>query len=252
MLVFATALVSAPMLLPLALVSHVLDGGSLALAVLAGGALSGCLHGTYYVLLQRGYARGDLSVVYPLARGSGPLFATLGAIVLLGDRPGAVALAGTTCIVGGVLVLLSGPALPRGSAAAYALATGVLIGAYTVWDGHLVRSLELEPVQLMAVQQGALVVALAPIALRRRAELATLRRHHLRAVIGIAILSPLAYILVLFALRLAPVSYVAPAREVSILIGAMIGTRLLAEGHAGRRLAGALAIVVGVLALALA
>ena len=70
-------------------------------------------------------------------------------------------------------------------------------------------------------------------------------------MLAIAILSPIAYVLVLFALRLAPVSYVAPAREVSILVGALIGTRMLAEGHTRRRVAGAVAIVGGVLALAL-
>lgn len=250
-LVFACALVSAVILLPCAIAAQIVDPGSLAWTVLAAGALSGTMHGVYYVLLQRGYARGDLSIVYPLARGSGPVFATIGAIILLGDRPGPLTLAGTACIVGGVLVLLSGPSLPRGSAARYALATGILIGIYTVWDGHLVRSLDVEPVVLMTIQELALVLLLAPVALRRRAELRLLRARHARAVLAIAVLSPIAYVLVLFALRLAPVSYVAPAREVSILVGALIGTRMLAEGHTRRRVAGAVAIVGGVLALAL-
>ena len=250
-LVFAYASVSSLILLPCAIVAQAIDPGSLAWSVLAAGALSGTLHGVYFVLLQRGYARGDLSVVYPLARGSGPVFATLGAIVLLGDRPGPLALVGTAGIVGGVLVLLSGPSLPRGSAAGYALATGILIGTYTVWDGHLVRSLDIEPVVLMTIQEVTLALLLAPVALRRRAELRVLRAQHARAVCAIAILSPAAYVLVLFALRIAPVSYVAPAREVSILVGALIGTRLLAEGHTRRRVAGAVAIVGGVLALAL-
>ena len=73
---------------------------------------------------------------------------------------------------------------------------------------------------------------------------------HRGAVIGVGVLSRLAYILVLTALVVSPVSYVAPAREVGILIGAVLGTRILAEGHVMRRSIGAAAMVVGVLALA--
>jgi len=71
------------------------------------------------------------------------------------------------------------------------------------------------------------------------------------AVIGVGVLSRLAYILVLTALVVSPVSYVAPAREIGILIGAVLGARVLAEGHVMRRGVGAAAMVVGVLALAL-
>ena len=70
-------------------------------------------------------------------------------------------------------------------------------------------------------------------------------------MLGIGLLSPGAYMMVLAALTLAPVSYVAPVREVSILIGAFMGARLLGEAHAGRRLLGAGAIVAGVFAIAL-
>ena len=96
-----------------------------------------------------------------------------------------------------------------------------------------------------------LAVASHPIGLRHRAEAAAVWREHWRAVLGIAILSPLAYILVLTALATTPVSYIAPAREISILIAAILGARLLAEGDTTRRLTAASTMVLGVVALAL-
>src|SRR5947207_146331 len=88
--------------------------------------VSGLLHLAYFVLLQRGYAVGDLSVVYPLARGSGPLLAVLAAVVLLGERPGVLPLAGAGAVVAGILVIggLGTTGLARSAGVLYALATG--------------------------------------------------------------------------------------------------------------------------------
>ena len=76
-------------------------------------------------------------------------------------------------------------------------------------------------------------------------------RDHWRLVLGVGILSPLAYLLVLTALTFSPVSYVAPMRESSVLIGTLIGARLLSEGDTRRRLVGAAIIVAGVVAIGL-
>ena len=85
---------------------------------------------------------------------------------------------------------------------------------------------------------------------RRRWEAVRLEwRDHWRLVLGVSILSPLAYILVLTALTFSPVSYVAPMRESSVLIGTLIGARLLSEGETRRRLIGAGVIVAGVVAI---
>ncbi|HEU5170811.1 MAG TPA: hypothetical protein VFU46_09745, partial [Gemmatimonadales bacterium] len=84
---------------------------------------------------------------------------------------------------------------------------------------------------------------------------ADVRRHwaqHRGPLIAIAVLSPLSYILVLTAMVFTPVSYVAPAREISILIGTAMGARWLAEGHLGHRMLGAAAMVAGIVALAIA
>ncbi|MGH3717059.1 MAG: EamA family transporter, partial [Micromonosporaceae bacterium] len=68
-------------------------------------ALSALTHLSYFLLLQRGYAVGDLSVVYPLARGTGPLLSVVAAILILGDRPGVVGLLGAALVVAGILVI---------------------------------------------------------------------------------------------------------------------------------------------------
>jgi drug/metabolite transporter (DMT)-like permease len=89
-----------------------------------------------------------------------------------------------------------------------------------------------------------------PVALRRRAAVRRAWLEHRGAILGVGVLSRLAYILVLTALVVSPVSYVAPAREIGILIGALLGARVLAEGHTVRRAIAAAAMVVGVVALA--
>src|SRR5215208_17531 len=106
---------------------------------------SGILHLGYFVLLQRGYAVGNLSVVYPLARGTGPLLATAAAIVLFGERPGVAALLGIALIATGVFRLSAEPGSTRKAGlrggVLYGLLTGAFIAAYTIWDKHAVSAL---------------------------------------------------------------------------------------------------------------
>jgi drug/metabolite transporter (DMT)-like permease len=93
-------------------------------------------------------------------------------------------------------------------------------------------------------------VVLAPLAAAHRTEVAGLWRTHWRVVLAIAVLSPVAYLLVLFALRLAPVSLVAPARELSIVFGSLAAWLVLGEPNPRRRLAGAVVVLAGVVAIA--
>lgn len=211
----------------------------------------------YFAVLQRGYRVGDLSLVYPLARGSGPLLATALAVVLRGERPGPVALGGALLIATGTFFLTGTPrALLRsgsGKAVVYALLTGVTIAAYTLWDKDAVTNIGISPIVYYwgaMVVQGAL---LAPVVLRSaawRKEVGEAWRRHRRAVFGVAFLSPLAYFLVLTALATTPVYYVASTREIGILIATVMGWRLLAEGHTRRRLVAAAMMVGGVALLA--
>jgi drug/metabolite transporter (DMT)-like permease len=217
-------------------------------------AASAVLHTAYYMLLDRGYRSGDLSVVYPLARGSGPLITMLGAVLLLGERPTALAVGGALLIAGGAVALTGDPRKLRESgnlhAVGFALLTGCMIASYTLVDKLAVSAWLIPPlVQDWATNVGR-VVLMAPLALKARADLAPTWRRAKKEILGVAVLCPLSYLLVLTAMVFTPVSYVAPAREVSILIAALMGTQLLAEGDARRRLAAGAAMVVGVICLA--
>ena len=240
---------------PLALVVILLQRPHLGPAQLVFMFGSGALHLGYFVVLQRGYAVGDLSLVYPLARGTGPLLATVGAVILLGERPGVLAVSGILLITLGVFLLTWEPGEVRGVGlglgVVYGLMTGVFIAAYTLWDKHAVGALLIPPLLQSWATTVVTVALLSPLALRRRKEAISLWRAHKPEVLGIAVLSPLSYILVLTALVFTPVSYVAPAREISILIGVAMGARFLSEGHTASRLIAAAAMVVGVVALAL-
>jgi drug/metabolite transporter (DMT)-like permease len=210
------------------------------------------LHIGYFVSLQRGYQHGDLSLVYPLARGSGPLLATLGAVILLGERPSWLAVMGLLLIAGNVFLLTGGLNSTAGHwAVRYGLLTGLFIAAYTLWDKVAVSTLLIPPLLYDWASNVGRSILLAPLALRRRQEVRALWRSHRREVLGVAVLSPLSYLLILFVMTSTPVHYVAPAREISILMAALLGAGALAEGDAKRRLLGAGGMVLGVLALAL-
>jgi drug/metabolite transporter (DMT)-like permease len=244
---------------PVAAVAVAVAPGSFGLEGLVFVVGSGALHALYFTLLQRGYREGDLSLVYPLARGTGPLLSTLAAILLFGERPSALALAGGAIIVIAVLSLAGAGAGGRvGSrhetrrrAIALAVGTGVAIAAYTLWDKRAVGPLGLSPIVYYWGTNLAETAILTAFVAHRRAEVAQVWGAHRAQALGVAVLSPLAYVLVLFALAHAPVSYVAPARELSILVGAVAGTTVLAEGDRRRRLLAAGAIFAGIVALAL-
>jgi drug/metabolite transporter (DMT)-like permease len=216
---------------------------------------SAMLHTGYFVLLNEGYRAGDLSLVYPLARGTGPLLSSIAAILFLDERPSMIALAGGLMIVAGVVALTCDPKrLGQAGvrkAVTYALVTGTFIAAYTLWDKQAVSKFAVAPVLLDWGSNLGRTLLLTPFALRHRESARHEWRTHRFEIIGVALLVPLSYILVLTALQFTPVSYVAPAREISILIGTAMGTRLLAEGDVGRRLVAASAMVLGVVALSI-
>jgi drug/metabolite transporter (DMT)-like permease len=221
------------------------------LAYIGAGAL---IHVAYFLALQQGYRVGDLSVVYPVARGTGPVLTTAAAVLLLGERPSALALAGAVLVAAGVFVLAR-PARSQAAdtrrAVAFGLLTGLLIAGYTVCDKQAVSRYGVPPVIQQWASSLALAGLLAPVALRRRGEVKRIWAENRREAVGIGVLCPLGYILILAAMTVSPVSYVAPVREVSILFVTVLGTRVLSEGGSSRRLAAAAAMVAGVAALAL-
>ena len=171
---------------------------------------SGVLKSGYSLVLQRSYRSGEFSLVYPVARGTGPLLATTAAILFLGERPSPIALGGAAMIVVGVFHIAGGSRLlaaDRGHLHAglrHGIACGTLIACYTLWDRHGVASLAIAPVLYDAGTSLTQFALLTPFALRRRKEVLVHWRDHRLQVLGMAILSPLAYLLVLSAMRFTP------------------------------------------------
>jgi len=219
-------------------------------------AASSVLHVGYFLLLLRGYRASDLSVVYPVARGTGPLIAVVGVVLWLGEQPTWLSITGALLIAAGILVLTLRPEILHAArlraGIGYGLMVGLTIGLYTLWDGRAVSKLGFDPVVYYWGGELFRVIIFTPLAARDREGVVTLWRHHRARVLGIALLSPLSYILVLAAMSQGPISHIAPVREVSILIGAWLGARILGEGDRGRRLVAAAAFAAGVVALALA
>lgn len=211
------------------------------------------LHVAYSLALQAGYRVSDLSLVYPIARGCGPLLSFVGAALLLGERPTWLAGVGMLLIVAGILLvagLTQEPHRAPRAGIAFGLLTGVFIAGYTVNDGWAVKTLGLSPFIIDSTGNLVRVIVLSPWALRDRATLAQEARTYALPAAVVAILGPLGYILVLYAMRIAPVGHIAPARELSTLVGAYFGSRLLRERAVPARLAGAACIVAGVVSLA--
>lgn len=202
----------------------------------------------YFICLQQAYRHGDLSLVYPIARGSGPLVAALGALAIYGERPSAPAWMGIGLISGGVLFFLRG-GTGAGVAAMWGLATGLLIGIYSLWDKYAVSGMHLPPVMMEWTTDLSRALLLAPLALRRSAETRRVWREERLRLVLIGAMNPLSYILILTALTMAPLHRVAPLREIGIVLGAILGAVFLGERQPGRRLIGAAIMVLGVLCL---
>jgi drug/metabolite transporter (DMT)-like permease len=213
------------------------------------------LHFGYSLTLQAGYRVSDLSLVYPIARGSGPLLSFVGATLLLGERPTLLAALGLVLIVAGILLVAGLTREPHRAPKAgilFGLLTGGFIAGYTVNDGWAVKTLALSPFIIDFTGNLGRVVILTPFVLADWQGVGHEVRIYARPAAVVSILGPLGYILVLFAMRVAPVSHIAPARELSTLVGTYLGSRLLREEAAPARLVGALCILIGVVSLAFA
>ena len=225
-------------------------------------AASAVLHTVYFIVLLRGYRKADLTVVYPLARGSAPLLSSLTAILLLGEKLSAAGAAGIAAVVGGVFLIAGGPGLLRAShdparrqrvrkGMGYGLFSGAFIAGYTVVDGYAVKFILMSPILVDYIGSLARLSLLAPAVLRDLTTAKTMWKAQWRYAMFVGIISPVSYVLVLYAMQTAPLSHVAPAREVSMLFAALIGGQLLGEGDRLLRVLGAALIAAGVLALAL-
>ncbi len=211
-----------------------------------GGAL--ILHTAYFFILQRGYRVGDLSVVYPIARGLGPVLTCLVAVPFFGEDPGLLGWAGTFILAISVAVL-GKPRVTAWRPVGYAVVVGVFIAAYTLWDKAAVAILP--PLLINWATDTGRAILFAPWLWRRREAVKEVWRSYRGHVLGTAVCAPGAYILVLTALTMAPVTLIAPLREVSVLLVVFLGAKLLGEHDMWRRLTAALGVVLGAVGVTL-
>lgn len=218
--------------------------------------LSGLIHLAYSLCLQRGYQVADLSVVYPVARGTGPMLSTLAAFLILGETPTGQGVFGLIFIVTGIgLIATQGDfsafGRPSGQLAVrWGTATGGLIASYTVIDAYAVKALGIAPVVLDWFSNLLRFFLLLPLIITNpRRAFGTMHGFWWLAI-GVGLLSPLSYILVLAALTSgAPLSLVAPMREMSMMVGALMGMVVLREPVGPWRLIGCGVLIAGVLLL---
>lgn len=223
--------------------------------LLVGGIVSAALHVVYSLTLQTGYDRFDLGVVYPVARGTGPVLTMLCAILVLGEKLTRTAVVGAAVVLTGIVVVAGNPF--RGGrrhpfrGVLWGAATGATIAGYTLWDNRSVNSLHLSPVTYFTTTFLIQSLLLTPRALHRRDQIPTALRTDAAPVLTVAVFSPLAYVLVLIAMRTAPVALVAPLRESSIVLGSLLAWRLFHESHLPRRLIGAALVLTGIATITL-
>ena len=209
--------------------------------------LSTVIHFGYYYMLGQAYRHGDLSVVYPIARGIVPALVSLWAMLLVGEVLPLQAWGGIALIALGIQ-LSSWSALKQGvgkAALGYAVGTGICISAYSVVDGLGVR---LSGNTLSYWAWGAFlhIFIASFVGFRKRGTL-----HHLPKkvwLVGIlrGLVSMVAYGLVLYAKNFAPLGAVSALRETSVIFAALIGFFFLGEGNWLRRLSAAILMAIGV------
>jgi len=265
-------LAAAGVIVPLGVVWWWVGGAAaLPLAGVGLGVASGTVEAVYFVLLSAAYRRGDLSVVYPIARGTAPLVAVLIGVVVLGERLGVAGSVGVAALLTGLLwhqrpwraataVLRRGsvpagsPASRPDSAIAFAVATGLAIASYSAIDR--VGSRLIEPITYAGILWVTCSVVLVGWnAVVGERGMWSFRAEAWRPAAVGGILSLVAYVMILFALSVSPLSAVAPLRESSIVLASAWGAVRLREavhrGDAARRVAASVLIVVGAVLLAL-
>ncbi len=215
-----------------------------ALPYLAGSSL---VHVVYLLALVRAYGHGDFSVVYPIARGSGALLAAIGGVLLLDDHLGAWSWVAIAVVVAGVLMLVGRDAhVPT---VAWALFTGVTIGAYTVIDSGGARNTAGLPYGLTLMSATAVTLSVVNVSRGRLPALRVVMRRSWRRHAVAGACTTAAYTLVLVAVRYAPVGYVATLRESSVLIAALLGWLVLKEPLGERRTTAAAVMTAGLILL---
>jgi uncharacterized membrane protein len=216
---------------------------------------AGCLHAFYFWFIGGAYERGDLSLVYPLARGSGPLFVPILAVLLLNEQLSITGVLGIIFVIVGIFSIhlrsfsiqsMLEPFLAmRGGASLWALCTGATIAGYTLVDKIGVNIVH-PPVYIYLMFVITLLLLSPYVFIKERFDLKKEWNINKIPILIVGFLDLFTYLMILFALQISKVSYVAAVREVSIVFSALIGIMLLQEKNASQKLLGAVLISLGV------
>ena len=223
-------------------------------------AVTGVLHALYFWFMGGAYERGDLSLVYPLSRGSGPLFVPFLAVFLIHEKLSLLGAIGIALIIFGIYVLhlqsfsrqsFFVPFKALGSSASlWALCTGGTIAAYSLVDKVGV-SLVYPPVYIYLMLFITFILLSPYVLTKERAKLKEEWHINKGAILAAGFLVVFTYMMVLFAFRMSKVSYVVAVREVSIILSALYGIIWLGEKHAKQKLTGSVFIFLGVILIGL-
>jgi uncharacterized membrane protein len=240
------ALISTSIMIPIAIgvqMSRPFSTRGLAIAL-----VSGCVHCAYWWSLARMYRRGDISLSYPIARGTGVLGTALGSTLILRETLSFPGAAGIACVCVGVFALgFQRRAEPvRTRVVMLALLTGLTITAYSLLD-------DLAPPVYLAIETGVGVLVLLVAGWRRlRAGAATMYRRYRRTVWIVGFGSPATYLIILFAYSRGHVGYIVAVREFSVVIAALLGARFLNEKISALRWTGIVLVAAGMVMIKMA
>ena len=220
------------------------------------------LHVFYFFFLGRGYARADLSVVYPIARGMGPAVVPILGVLVLGETVSPPAVAGIVTVVVGIYTvywwgsfgqILSDPLkLFKEPGTRYALFTGATIAIYSIWDKVGVS--HVTPFLYMYLMSLGSALGLAPLLIKSHGTSALRAewRRNSTTILAVGLMTFVAYGLVLTAFQFSRVSYISPAREFGIVIGVLLGVLVLKEPFGRGRIIGSCMIAAGLVLIATA
>jgi drug/metabolite transporter (DMT)-like permease len=252
-----TALAGTLVLVPVFTVSRLVGPGPVSPEVLGYAALSGLFEALYVFFLFGAYGRADLSVVYPLSRGVAPVFTLLLGSALVGDRVAGRHLFWVSLVICGVaLVAVSIKSQAEGrwrpGDLLWPLGTGAMIAAYHLVDRKAMNlALAPNPLEYLFLMHFFLAVYVFAWAIWRRPDkrLWSEWRSNRKSVIIVGVCTPMAYLLIMLALRLGNVTYVAAGRNLGIVVSTLVGGLYLKEKVGPLRILGGLIIMIGVAAL---
>ena len=205
----------------------------------------------YFYFLVRAYHAGDLSVAYPVARGSAPIATLILSFLIAGEQPSFASAAGVLIVSAGIVALGWQPGAVKGHGATvlWAMAVGLTIAGYTISDGIGARA-SANPIGYAAVLNiltGILIAATA-FAARRGAALDALKHGWRKGLAG-GMLMFGGYAIIIYALTLAPMASVAALRETGVIFAAIIGTIVLRESYGARRIVASALVAAGIVVL---